>query len=271
MRITSPQGTAPAPVEVKVEDYGELVERAEESVESFSEEGYAGEDSEVADDVVSDESPVYSVDVLLPEQRVPNTLLEREALVSEDTPLDWVDYVGSAVDDPWISPSGIVEALERGDELELRAVAYAREEGTNPEYRVDMQPLPVELPNREENLEALRKVEDAVEDSMQEKRWYESFVHIGGFGTPEEALRMLDGSEIKVAAVMDIDVEPSRFVEVGYFTTPENDGTEFGIEVRKSGEEQIVNGPGGMIEDEEVRSMVSDLERSLRDRGVELE
>ncbi|MDY6769462.1 MAG: hypothetical protein SVU88_00660 [Candidatus Nanohaloarchaea archaeon] len=269
MRRTADPDAVPA-VDIAVPDYDTPVAAARDAVDRFSRQGYAAADDAVAATAPGDRSPVYSVDVVLPEQRVDGTPLEADAYTDPAVPRDWTDHLGTAVDDPHRSPAALFDALADGRELELRAMAYACDDDTTPTYRVEQVPLPVDLPHRDANEELLQRVDRAVERSRHDLLWYECLVRVGGFDTPAMPLRMLDGAEAKAVAAVDLACDADRYVDVGYLVSPENDSTAVGIAVRRSAEAQAGTGPGDRLRDDGVRTAVADLETELEREGLRL-
>ena len=219
----------PAPVEIDVVS-GDYAGEASGDLEQFFDRGYASSDEEVLDSLVPDKSPRYSVEVLLPEDSIGSRNFPEEA------------YIGTSLEDKarfdgLAENSGqVIENLEDGY-IYLLGVVHASESGVEPEFRVSEVPLDVELLNREENLEVMENVDNVVGELDYDLAFHDYTLWTGGHPDSASAVKEVQNQEMKLTASLYTDT--AFHVDVGYLSSPQEDGSEFGISIRNRASEPV--------------------------------
>ena len=220
----------PEPVKVDIIPGEDYAEEASGDLESFFERGYASSDDQVLESLVPSKSPLYSVEVLFPEDCIGEKTFPDEA------------YVGRSVEDkarmqgiPGNSEE-VVERLEDGH-IYLMAVAHASSPDVDPAFKVADMPLDAELRNRSENVEAMETVEEALDRLEYDTAFHDYTLWTDSFDSPQEAVKQASGTEMKLAATV---YTPTPFhVDAGYLSSPQESGSEFGVEIRNKATEAV--------------------------------
>jgi hypothetical protein len=255
-RISVPEEKAPEPVKVDF-DPEKYVSEATSHIDDFTEEGYAASGAEVADSLIPDESPVYTVEVLMPEDSIGERNFPDEA------------YAGRSIEDNArmqgvpAEPEEVVDRLEDGY-VYLMAVAHASDPEMDPEFRVAEMPIDAELVNRSENLDAMERVHGVVEDLDYDLAFYDYTLWTSGHSEPEGAMQEARDTELKFAA--SLYTETPFHVDVGYLSSPQEDGSEFGVEIRNRASEAVRD---SSVED--ARGAVTEIVRKLESEGFDFQ
>ena len=242
----------PDPVEIDVVS-GDYPAEASEQLGQFFDQGYASSDEEVLDSLVPDKSPRYSVEVLLPEDSMGARNFPEEAYIG-DSLEDRARFNGLAEDS-----EQAIENLEDGY-IYLMGVVHASEFGVEPEFRVAEVSLDVELVNRPENLEAMSRVEKVVDELDYDLAFHDYTLWTESHSRPESALEEAQDQEMKLTASMYTDTP--FYMDTGYLSSPQEDGSEFGISIRNRASEAVTEKSM-----QNIREVVQETVAEMEDHG----
>lgn len=241
------------PVKLNFLDYEEQLEEASELLEASFQEGYASSDEEVAETAVPTRSPLYSVELLMPENSVGERVFPEEAYM--ERPLE----DRSRMHGVFTHADEVVEALEDGY-IYLMGVAHASDSEVSPEFRLVEKPLPTIIENSEEAMENLEAVERAVEKSMGGIGFYDYALWTDSFSDPFDAVKEAFDSELKFAA--SVYTGTPFHVDVGFLKSPQETESSFGIEIRNRASQAVTR--NGL---NDVRNAVDEVVENLEDEG----
>ena len=233
---------------------GDYIQEASTELRPFLGEGYAASDAQVAENIVPDKSPLYSVEFLQQEHSVGETVFDEEI------------YIGRPVEDQarmqgmLTDAEEVIEALENGY-VYLMSVAHASEPETEPPLRVAEKPAEASIRNSEAAVEALDAVEDAIEETEHVKAFPDYTLWTDSYSTPEEAVKQASGKEFKLASTLYTDTD--FYIDVGFLSSPEEDGSEFGIEIRNKPSEPVTE--DSMVQ---ARRAVDEIVDELEAQGI---